>query len=192
MPGAHNNNPRPSPAARRQPRLRTGGGGMDVLDGSVMLRSGGSVPMRPRHCQSAFDPNGTRDSRRFMGSLLSRSRTPWDHEPADWSADLLIGLWSLANVNLPNWSSAFRFMEVQERGQPCPRGSSAGSARTRRSALRKTVHGASALYSHRRATRKKLDADCSPPVTTWLRPSPVMLVSTSQAASERFVFQRTS
>jgi hypothetical protein len=46
-----------------------------------------------------------------MGSLHTSRSALWDHEPADWSADLLIGLWSLANVNLPNWSSAFRFME---------------------------------------------------------------------------------
>ena len=48
-----------------------------------------------------------------MESPLSFFRMHWDHEPCNWSAELLFGTMAARRMQnaVPNWSSALRFME---------------------------------------------------------------------------------
>jgi hypothetical protein len=63
-----------------------------------------------------FANAGRRDARRtfrFMESPLGLTTVHWDHEPNDWSSELLFGLLVARRTEngVPNWSSALRFME---------------------------------------------------------------------------------
>src|SRR6266516_6803788 len=68
------------------------------------------------HCQSArrlAQSKTCRGHRRFMESPLSLFRMHWDHEPCEWSAELLFGTMPARRMQntVPNWNSALRFME---------------------------------------------------------------------------------